>query len=251
MPITPKILIDKCLEIEGLLALLIQRDKGDISEEIFQLIEDKAETLYMEVGELRYYLQEQPIIEKNPMINDEPKENPDEINKSEVSCCYDSDTEFAEIKVDYSDLNDSKIVEVEEEPQSTQDRQCQNEVQNEIKDCDNELILSLEHNNNNQTIENVAAPLSPTIEEHKSIDAINDDLPSISFQIKLSLNDIYRFRRELFNFSDEEMEEALDALSGMTSKEEVEDFFYNDLCWEPDDEVVREFMSMIKTVKNP
>lgn len=249
MPITPKILLDKCLEIEGLLALLIQRNKGDISEEIFQLIEDKAETLYMEVGELRSYLQEQPIIEKNPMINDEPNENPDEINKSEVSCCYDSDTEFAEIKVDYSDLNDSKIVEVEEESQSTQDHQYQNE--NENKESTDELILSLEANNNDQIIENVEAPLSPTIEEHKSIDAIKDDLPSISFQIKLSLNDIYRFRRELFNFSDEEMEEALDALSGMTSKEEVEDFFYNDLCWEPDDEVVREFMSMIKTVKNP
>lgn len=249
MPITPKILLDKCLEIEGLLALLIQGNKGDISEEIFQLIEDKAETLYMEVGELRSYLQEQPIIEKNPMINDEPNENPDEINKSEVSCCYDSDTEFAEIKVDYSDLNDSKIVEVEEESQSTQDHQYQNE--NENKESTDELILSLEANNNDQIIENVEAPLSPTIEEHKSLDAINEDLPSISFQIKLSLNDIYRFRRELFNFSDEEMEEALDALSGMTSKEEVEDFFYNDLCWEPDDEVVREFMNMIKTVKNP
>lgn len=249
MPITPKILLDKCLEIEGLLALLIQGNKGDISEEIFQLIEDKAETLYMEVGELRSYLQEQPIIEKNPMINDEPNENLDEINKSEVSCCHDSDTEFAEIKVDYSDLNDSKIVEVEEESQSTQDYQYQNE--NENKESTDELILSLEAKNNDQIIENVEAPLSPTIEEHKSLDAINEDLPSISFQIKLSLNDIYRFRRELFNFSDEEMEEALDALSGMTSKEEVEDFFYNDLCWEPDDEVVREFMNMIKTVKNP
>ena len=249
MPITPKILIDKCLEIEGLLALLIQRNKGDISEEIFQLIEDKAETLYMEVGELRSYFQEQPIIEKNSMINDEPNENPDEINKSEVSCCYDSDTEFAEIKVDYSDLNDSKIVEVEEESQSTEDHQYQNET--EHQESTDELILSLEANNNDQIIENVEAPLSPTIEEYKSIDAIKDDLPSISFQIKLSLNDIYRFRRELYNFSDEEMEEALDALSEMTSKEEVEDFFYNDLCWEPDDEVVREFMSMIKTVKNP
>lgn len=248
MPITPKILIDKCLEIEGLLALLIQRNKGDISEEIFQLIEDKAETLYMEVGELRSYFQEQPIIEKNPMINDEPNENPDEINKSEVSCCYDSDTEFAEIKVDYSDLNDSKIVEVEEESQSTQDHQYQNE--NEHQESTDELILSLEANNNDQIIEKVADTLSPTIDEPKSVDVINDN-SSVSFQIKLSLNDTYRFRRELFNFSDEEMEEALDALSGMTSKEEVEDFFYNDLCWEPDDEVVREFMSMIKTVKNP
>lgn len=248
MPITPKILLDKCLEIEGLLALLIQRNKGDISEEIFQLIEDKAETLYMEVGELRSYLQEQPIIEKNSVINDEPNENPDEINKSEVSFCYDSDTEFAEIKVDYSDLNDSKIVEVEEESQSTQDHQYQNE--NENKESTDELILSLEANNNDQIIEKVADTLSQTIDELKSVDVINDN-SSVSFQIKLSLNDTYRFRRELFNFSDEEMEEALDALSEMTSKEEVEDFFYNDLCWEPDDEVVREFMSMIKTVKNP
>lgn len=248
MPITPKILIDKCLEIEGLLALLILRNKGDISEEIFQLIEDKAETLYMEVGELRSYFQEQPIIEKNSMINDEPNENPDEINKSEVSCCYDSDTEFAEIKVDYSDLNESKIVEVEEESQSTENHQYQNE--NEHQESTDELILSLEANNNDQIIETVADTLSQTIDEPKSVDVINDN-SSVSFQIKLSLNDTYRFRRELFNFSDEEMEEALDALSEMTSKEEVEDFFYNDLCWEPDDEVVREFMSMIKTVKNP
>ena len=54
----------------------------------------------------------------------------------------------------------------------------------------------------------------------------------------------------MFNYSDEEMNEALDALSQMNSVEEVEDYFYNDLCWEPDEEVVKEFMSMIKMTAN-
>lgn len=248
MPITPKILIDKCLEIEGLLALLIQRKDSDIPEELFQLIEEKAETLYMEVGELRTSLQLQPIIEDTPKKNIEPTINSDEINESESTCDIEANIEIADIEVDYSDLNDSKIVEIEEESQSTQNHQYQYE--NENKESTDELILSLEANNNDQIIEKVDDSLSQTIDEPKSVDVINDN-SSVSFQIKLSLNDTYRFRRELFNFSDEEMKEALDALSEMTSKEEVEDFFYNDLCWEPDDEVVREFMSMIKTVKNP
>ena len=43
-------------------------------------------------------------------------------------------------------------------------------------------------------------------------------------------------------------------ISGTTKEKNeysVEDYFYNDLCWEPEDEVVREFMNMIKTVTNP
>ena len=250
---TPKKLLDKCLEIEGLLALLMQRKDSDIPEELFQLIEKKAETLYMEVGELRTSFQLQPIIEETPKINIEPTINSDEINESESTCDIEANIEIADIEVDYSDLNDSNVVEIDVKPEYIENYKPHNDtnVEFKIKDSADEVILSLESENNDHEIVKEEDESSPTKVETKSVDTINKNISTVSFQIKLSLNDIYRFRRELFNFSDEEMEEALDALSEMTSKEEIEDYFYNDLCWEPEDEVVCEFMSMIKTVTNP
>ena len=70
---------------------------------------------------------------------------------------------------------------------------------------------------------------------------INDHQP-----VRLSLNDKFRFRRELFNFSDEEMEETLDVISNMSSGDEIDEYLFNDLCWDQENEVVRDFMSIVK-----
>lgn len=64
--------------------------------------------------------------------------------------------------------------------------------------------------------------------------------------LRFSVNDRFRFRRELFNFSDEEMDEAIEVAGQMNTVEEVEDYFYNDLCWDPDNEEVADFMKIIK-----
>ena len=81
----------------------------------------------------------------------------------------------------------------------------------------------------------------PKVETQTEVKNINDHQP-----VRLSLNDKFRFRRELFNFSDEEMEETLDVISNMSSGDEIDEYLFNDLCWDQENEVVRDFMSIVK-----
>lgn len=60
-----------------------------------------------------------------------------------------------------------------------------------------------------------------------------------------TLNDKFRFRRELFANSDAEMADALHVVNAMTSVGEIEDYFYNDLCWDPENEDVKDFMRIV------
>ena len=63
--------------------------------------------------------------------------------------------------------------------------------------------------------------------------------------VEFTLNDKFRFRRELFGNSDIDMNEALDVVDAMTSREEVEDYFYNDMCWDPNNEDVKDFIRIV------
>ena len=61
-----------------------------------------------------------------------------------------------------------------------------------------------------------------------------------------SLNDRFRFRRELFSNSDVVMNETLSLIDTMGSFDEAEDFFYNNLDWDYDSPEVADFMIIIK-----
>ena len=60
-----------------------------------------------------------------------------------------------------------------------------------------------------------------------------------------SLNDKFRFRRELFHNSQAEMDEAIEALSQMTTADEAFEYIYDDLCLSPDSPDVKDFMDII------
>ena len=63
--------------------------------------------------------------------------------------------------------------------------------------------------------------------------------------LELTVNDKFRFRRELFSNSDVDLADALQVASQMSTPEEIEDYFYNDLCFNPEDEVVKDFMRIV------
>ncbi len=62
----------------------------------------------------------------------------------------------------------------------------------------------------------------------------------------LTLNDRFRFRRALFNNSNDELDEALDAINMMADADEAQQYFMEDLCWDPDNEDVKEFMRLVQ-----
>lgn len=60
-----------------------------------------------------------------------------------------------------------------------------------------------------------------------------------------TLNDRFRFCRELFRNSNEEFRETIEVIGTMSDMDEAEEYFYNDLCWDPEKEEVKEFMSIV------
>ena len=60
-----------------------------------------------------------------------------------------------------------------------------------------------------------------------------------------SLNDMFRFRRELFGNSATEMTDTLNLIEAMSSLSEANDYFYNDLEWDASNPEVQDFMDII------
>ncbi len=90
------------------------------------------------------------------------------------------------------------------------------------------------------TVEDKSIEIAPSA-AHCVEQVRNDVLKTPEF----SLNDKFRFRRELFGNSDVDMAEALQVAESMSSVEEVEDYFYNDLCWDSNKEEVVDFLRVI------
>jgi hypothetical protein len=61
-----------------------------------------------------------------------------------------------------------------------------------------------------------------------------------------SLNDRFRFRRELFGNSDIEMSDTLNLVEAMSSYAEAVDYFMTDLQWDAENPEVAEFMAIIE-----
>lgn len=57
-----------------------------------------------------------------------------------------------------------------------------------------------------------------------------------------TLNDKFRYRRELFNSNDMLFAETLNTLSEMQTLDEALDYLYNTLGWNPDDDNVKDFV---------
>lgn len=62
-----------------------------------------------------------------------------------------------------------------------------------------------------------------------------------------TLNDKYRFRRELFGNSDAALNDTLEMVSAMKSVDEAEEYLYGDLGWNRTNEDVVDFMAVIRS----
>lgn len=71
--------------------------------------------------------------------------------------------------------------------------------------------------------------------------ALSKDLRSA-----ISLNDRFRFRQELFDNSDQELNNAFSMIENMKSYGEAEDYFYNYLRLDPQKPAVQEFMEILR-----
>lgn len=61
-----------------------------------------------------------------------------------------------------------------------------------------------------------------------------------------TINDRFRFRRELFGNNDTDMTDTINMVSAMNSFVEAEEYFYDDLGWDKSADEVKDFMAIIE-----
>lgn len=60
-----------------------------------------------------------------------------------------------------------------------------------------------------------------------------------------TLNDKFRFRRELFGGNEQEFADTLDLLTAMHTYDEATEYLIDDLQWNPEDDTVKEFLGIV------
>lgn len=241
-------MIAEAYELEGLLLLADNRG-ADTPEYVFTAIGEKLGRLQMLLGEREgdegEEMQKDACMVENdeadagseePVADapesEEPEPEPEE-DVAEVTAEQVADGEY--------DNEQEPMVELvlDDEPTAEPDAETSN-VADETEDVeaeDNEDNIEEEPEAN----EKASGDSEPLRLDEKLQRSRSKDLKSA-----FSLNDTFRFRRELFGNSAAEMTDALHMVEAMHSFDEAEDYFYGDLGWDRESDDVKEFMAIIK-----
>lgn len=232
-------MIAEAYELEGLLLLADNRG-ADTPEYVFTAIGEKLDRLQMLLGEREgddgeethedVYVAENDVAdagseEPEPEPEPEPEEDVAEVTAEQVA-----DGEY--------DNEQEPMVELvlDDEPTAEPDAETPN-VADETEDVEAEDNIEEEPEAN----EKASDDSEPMRLDEKLQRSRSKDLKSA-----FSLNDTFRFRRELFGNSAAEMTDALHMVEAMHSFDEAEDYFYGDLGWDRESDDVKEFMAIIK-----
>ena len=165
---------------------------------------------------------ESPIIENNEPTH----ENDTEENEEENDTLY-----------PWEKLNGEELSAVQDE--NDDEYEDSNEFDEDIEDDYEEPDL-YEEENTEEIIEEEEPATPVTLEEALQRQQAKE------LRKALSLNDRFRFRRELFGNSDIRMNETLSLINAMQSYEEAEDYILNDLNWDVENPDVAEFMKIVQ-----
>lgn len=228
-------MIAEAYELEGLLLLADNRG-ADTPEYVFTAIGEKLDRLQMLLGEREgddgEETQEDACMVETDVADagsEEPEPEPEE-DVAEVTAEQVADGEY--------DNEQEPMVELvlDDEPIAEPDAETPN-VADETEDVEAEDNIEEEPEAN----EKASDDSEPLRLDEKLQRSRSKDLKSA-----FSLNDTFRFRRELFGNSAAEMTDALHMVEAMHSFDEAEDYFYGDLGWDRESDDVKEFMAIIK-----
>ena len=224
-----KSMLREVLELEGL--LMVADSRGDETPDaVFTLIKEKIEQL----REYTSCLPDVAVDEQEPVV--EPEDEPEYVLEAEPE---------EEIEPEPEEELEPEIEaepEIEEEPEPEPEEELKAEPEPEIEP-DVEAEPEIEVEPEPEIIKNVdeTAPDAIITLDEAFIRNKAKDLKSA-----FSLNDTFRFRRELFGNSAADMNDAIDLVNALNSYEEAEDYFINDLGWDAESDEVGEFMEIIR-----
>lgn len=217
--------LEACYELEGLLLLSEQRGE-DAPAALHSIMEDKIDAIRSYLSAITASDSDGPIVEETIPVVDDGLE-------SAVVTLPESDEEDIE-PVAVAEIDDTPIagpvaigeiggaVEVEDIEDGTEESLDAEEPDAECGEHDEEM---------------------PAVGEIAVEVSSRDDARSL--RQMFTINDKFRFRRELFGNSETEFADTLNLVSAMGSLAEAEDYFYGDLEWDADSEEVEAFMGII------
>ena len=258
-------LLKQVLELEGLI-LVAQRRGEETPLAVHQLISEKA----AQIG--AFALAEKPADEpaKQNAIDALPDDEPDDDITLEF---VDEDADTADEDADAADtaaadeepqpepevtvvVDDEPevVVEVVPEPEPAEQPEAEPQPEPEPEPESIEEEATAQEAADAESEPEIAADAEPvTADDFTTVDdePVRLDEALQRNMVKdlhhaFSLNDRFRYRRELFGNSDQVMEETLNHIESMATFDEAENYFYNDLEWEYDSPEVADFMVIIK-----
>lgn len=269
-----KIILNILYEMEGLVDMAIRRE-DETPAGVICLIKEKSEILHKFTSawnvenDIEVNINEDYSIDEECELeaNDNPElqlgdrniglnnQEPDE--DIEVEFVYD---ESEEDFVDNSEDNSEKETVIDEEPQAEQEATniVEEVVESSLFDAsafsdedsaEDELNNDVDYDNEQQ---DEIDDESEGLDEDESIEEeevfVESKIVNVNRQDirkMFTINDRYRFRRELFCNNEVDFVDNLNLVQAMSCYEDVEDYFYNDLQWDSENEDVVEFMSII------
>ena len=252
-----KSMLREVLELEGL--LMVADSRGDETPDaVFTLIKEKIEQLreytscLPDVAVVEQFDEQEPVVEPEDEPEDELEAEPEPEQEVEPEIEPEIEAE-PEIEVEPEPELEEELEtepeeelepEVEAEPEIEEEPEPEEELEAEPEEeLEPEIVPEIEVEPEPEIIKNVdeTAPDAIITLDEAFIRNKAKDLKSA-----FSLNDTFRFRRELFGNSAADMNDAIDLVNAMNSYEEAEDYFINDLGWDAESDEVGEFMEIIR-----
>ena len=238
-------MLREVLELEGL--LMVADSRGDETPDaVFTLIKEKIEQLREYTSCLPDVAVDEQFDEQEPVV--EPEDEPEYVLEAEPEEEIEPEIEAQpEIEVEPEPELEEEL-EAEPEPEIDPEVEAEPEIEEEPEpepeeELEPEIVPEIEAEPEPEIIKNVdeTAPEAIITLDEAFIRNKAKDLKSA-----FSLNDTFRFRRELFGNSAADMNDAIDLVNAMNSYEEAEDYFINDLGWDAESDEVGEFMEIIR-----
>lgn len=229
-PDTQLMLADCLTEINELVAPLLQ--------EAYQTIEPKTQEepeLPIVTGKAepdKEILTTSEIDEEKASPDDtvEEKASPDDTVEEMASPVEVEETETEELI-----LEDDDLVEIDEEIEEDQQVPISEEPQ----------VFSVEPEEQPTKVKESNTPVEPAKENDLRLDELLSRREARQLRKAFTLNDKFRFRRELFNGDDAMFARTLDMIQAMNSMEEATRYLCDDLGWDSENEHVADFMAIV------
>ena len=213
-------LLDNIYEIEALVQLALMRD--DCSEQLLKLIEKKVKTFCNnEIQKPCYSEIELQIPEESDTLELSENDSEKLSEKEEILPEYENhdDDVIGEYALDSEESAESSEIEAESVPPADEkEPEGSNDEEDVFPEDDNEIPLKKQRSRASATPRG---------------------------RLVFSINDRYRFKRELFNNSDVEFNTTLAFVASMESYDEAEEYFIGELGLDENNPAVIDFLGVL------